>query len=1294
MRFRLALPLILFVVLATAASAAPAGAGRHFIIAFPDTLRHIAPLAYFDQPAQLVLFAQQSTRVTVVGPGIDSAVTVDASHSTTVLLPTVPAIYLTPADVALRRTYELRADSDIVVYAFFATMYGAEAFTPLPVEQWDTQYFVAGSPPSNVNDINYAFSEEQVRPLFAPSQFAIIAATDGTQVTTSGAFSRSITLDAGEAYLVEPTGVVGSKVDPIGTRIVASAPIAVIAGGTRTAGPGGGQTVGRPATTNSYQNVTIDWLAPTSRHGTVFVYDPVMRNNGDVPGELIRLVATSPGTTVVRASIGRMKSIAQGDTFEIATATPMDPATVGPIVITTSRPAEAVLVTGHYVRSAPTGNYVDANTWATTLVEMTPRERWVTYSRFRTPDIRPGLEHWAIVAADSAARVWIDGQEVALRLLRSPLRTVAYGEMRLDSGDHQLRTSGGLAAAVIHGRARGSEAFKPPLANPGEKLPGYARREGGAPDDGRDQPMHPSTYSESMAYSYSYPIVGLEMSDSISVTSERSCDSTVYEVVHHSALWTGLSYQKAPGATNAVLQVTPRMKGTEIIGYRFRFAPIDRRIAATMTVIVRSAAADWPITYHYDPEFIDVSPTRVYFSNAPVGIAVTASASVRNRGDGEITVTGVRMLDGTRGFSVAANLPAILAPGEQLPIRITFTGAAKLSTYRDSVVVTTECGRGSGAVLADTRDVPSEPVPTIDTVDWRERWLSTLNACTKSGVAAYDSIVTIADLGDAPFTVASLELVGADADSGFFRLDRSDRTTSIEPGDIIAPATAGGGPYRQRVLFLPHDERAYACLVRLATTDADTVYGELRGVGIESHIVIDPDPLDAGTIGFAGVLTAVRCTATVHAPPTRALTVRELAITGVDASAFVFDNSGGFQAPRAGDSATWWVLTPGDQRDVPLLFIPSDTGSAVASLEATGDHSRCDDSTITLLGRSVPPIAVGEVRPIARSACGDTVVRVILVNRSTATVTLGRLDITPADEFGLAVPIAVPRAIAPGDTLVLAIRYAPVRIGIARARIDLDIVDVPGGRLLQNVRVSFTADARGDTLSAHVVPPARMAIGAMSIVRVLLDDPSTAIEPGALRLMAGWNPNVLRLLRVRTDGTLLEGWNATIDRLEDDTLEATFTPGANPVLARGGILAKLEFLPFLGPDTLSEVSATLVASARPCVETMVEPGVAHLDSICGLTNRLFELFPASALKLAAAPNPFARATTIAFSLAVPSHARLEILDALGRRVAVLVDDDLGAGDHTAAFDADVSGLYLVRLVAGEAVTSAPVWRVP
>lgn len=63
------------------------------------------------------------------------------------------------------------------------------------------------------------------------------------------------------------------------------------------------------------------------------------------------------------------------------------------------------------------------------------------------------------------------------------------------------------------------------------------------------------------------------------------------------------------------------------------------------------------------------------------------------------------------------------------------------------------------------------------------------------------------------------------------------------------------------------------------------------------------------------------------------------------------------------------------------------------------------------------------------------------------------------------------------------------------------------------------------------------------------------------------------------------------------------------------------------------------------------------------------------------PNPFNPSTQIEFALPHAAHVRLDVFDAAGRRVAVLVDGIHSAGRHAVTFDAAAltSGVYLYRL---------------
>ncbi len=87
--------------------------------------------------------------------------------------------------------------------------------------------------------------------------------------------------------------------------------------------------------------------------------------------------------------------------------------------------------------------------------------------------------------------------------------------------------------------------------------------------------------------------------------------------------------------------------------------------------------------------------------------------------------------------------------------------------------------------------------------------------------------------------------------------------------------------------------------------------------------------------------------------------------------------------------------------------------------------------------------------------------------------------------------------------------------------------------------------------------------------------------------------------------------------------------------------------------------------------------------------------PTPALALGLEPNPTAGAVTV--HVTVPGGpVRLDVLDALGRRVATLTDGTLAAGGHAVSWEPSraAPGVYVVRLVAGGTVATQRLTLVP
>jgi endonuclease/exonuclease/phosphatase family metal-dependent hydrolase len=94
------------------------------------------------------------------------------------------------------------------------------------------------------------------------------------------------------------------------------------------------------------------------------------------------------------------------------------------------------------------------------------------------------------------------------------------------------------------------------------------------------------------------------------------------------------------------------------------------------------------------------------------------------------------------------------------------------------------------------------------------------------------------------------------------------------------------------------------------------------------------------------------------------------------------------------------------------------------------------------------------------------------------------------------------------------------------------------------------------------------------------------------------------------------------------------------------------------------------------------PVLAHFDLM--MTSAADGPATAGAAPLApAAPSPFGLSTTLTVTLARAAVVRLDVVDVLGRTVAVLLDGTLAAGDHPARLDGArlAPGVYVARLTA-------------
>jgi len=1295
--------IVIILAVALCALAAPdavraqsTAAGRRFLVAFPDTIRNLPMrrVEYFTEPtfydvASMILFSEDTARVRLRGPRVVIDTVVVPGRSTVIRLDSLQRVFVTTLfGQPSRDLYEITADRDVSLTCYFATTYGAEAFSPLPVEQWGTTHAVVSLPPDSVLHVmTYITQEEdQYGARRSPEQVVVIAALDGTRITfepedTLELVPRTtISLDAGEAMQHKFDGwsrPYRPSLGMVGTRITSNKPIGVLSGNARVAT---GDLPVAPVTRNSIKNPLVEWVRPTAMRGRSFAY----RSFGDIAGartgERLRIIATGPGSTTVTTTAGPWgdRVMRQGSVTDLY-LTENDTFDLRSFEIRASGPIEVVAVSGAWTGLGKLSTDPDFPpeilAWSPAMTTLTPHDAWFDRSRFHAPVYPVQLQHNLTIVADAAAELTLDDVPITTmtRVFGSSMQCIT---MPIAPGDHVVRSRRGRFSGTVSGRARGWEAFRPMGVRPG-----------GGSLDGSNAPAHVATYAENIAVSYAYPLTGTPMPpDSFAVDTARACDSLLV-----AARTVGLSlidssrYQVTIGdSSNVIVRRDSILDGDLHVGWRVvvRPARTDADARAIVTVVdAFGTRRTFVFTYTAAP--LAVAPSRVELFSIPVGVVRSTTVTITNRTDVPITIAAIDLANGSSGFALpdAPLRDITLAAGGDYAQRVTFVGTEYDSVHRDTILLRGDCLDERIPLMARTTDVVPKPLPVIEGYDWRERWLSSRNACTKNDTVQYTGVVRLQNEGDRAFTVSSAELL--ESDGGAFALDTSLAAETIRAGESLEPDENGVRSRVQRVVFAPVEERAHRGVYRVITDGGDTLDAVLSGIGIESHIAVDPVALDLGSLVLDSPGDELaRASVTISARPTRPLTVRELRLDG--SAAIRIDRAGGFVPPDPTDPATWWRLMPGESRVVPIVFAPLDTGFATARLSASGDHARCDDSVAAITAHAYRIEVDVDVALTPTFGCAPGDGRLSVVNRSPVGVMLASVAIVPTGTFVQEPPVPLPARIEAGATLDLPLRFLPPAPGVHAATAELVVRDSSGGGLERRISVALASTTESIALRARIDSTHGLP-GEHVTASVWMDDGDGIDESLALaaitelEIAVSCDARVLRLLGSSTDGGALDGWAQTVLE-QSDTLYRVRLTGPR-ALATSGRLLTLLLRGHLGPVVTSPLALTVTPSTERCVDVASSPGLFRLDSICGMSLRMITLLEEGYALREARPSPTTGSTTIAFSIPVNAPLRIELLNASGARVALLVDGSMGPGSFEVTWDASgvASGVYYCRM---------------
>ncbi len=710
----------------------PGTGGVRYRIAFPDTVTNTLDTRYPNNrvrnESSLWIFSPVKNKVKITNSsGASTVLNLDAGKFK-VYTPsgaTAVDVYNSP----VRRTFLVEADQPIVLYCYFASVQGAEAWAPAPTDRWGKKFQAASIPGEAVNDIGIAGETEVPSvPKPAPALILVIADRDSTIVTLRlapkvglyGNPPTTVMLNEGEAYqfvsIVDTTPGADSQEDIGGTVIQSNKPIGVVTGNCRA------QAVFDQAglKNNAYKGPMFEWVPPIEQLGRNFVFLPSWDNHrpgigaiGERLREFVRVYnyrdAELGGQFLPPGGVTAQDFTVKPDSLrEFAFGA------AAAVSFRTNAPAMAMMHSSAIVRfngSTPCFRGIPCfsySAWVPYMVEMTPREQWTTFAPYYAPTNPGTMQHYVSVVTDTITMKSIvrdNGSPFPFNR-KIPGTDLVWGTMGVAAGgDNWLMSTNGKGfGGVVFGMMEGGEEYRPGAAR--KKDGASAGLAGGG--QGGPEAQHPCEYEEYNGLAYGYPLAPgrrvLYLVDTLRIdTLSRPCGELTILAEFQDSDASGFSSIRLDPTTsiNAKLIMVSPLAINDIVGrtsVTVRVVPIDPLKAAQATVLIESAAGQsWSVSTSYRPDHLDLDfPALLEFGSVPADSIVTRTVTIHNTADHPIVITSIDAVGGTSGFTVdPLALPLQIAPGASIQVGIRFSPKAGTRDYALSLTLLLGCGQRS-----------------------------------------------------------------------------------------------------------------------------------------------------------------------------------------------------------------------------------------------------------------------------------------------------------------------------------------------------------------------------------------------------------------------------------------------------------------------------------------------------------------------------------------------------------------------------------------------------------------------
>ena len=1229
------------------------------------------------------------------------------------------------------------SDKPITVTVYNGKSTTSDGYLAIPVNSWGTQYVSACYYVDQYREGARILDCYQTP---RPGEFAVIASEDSTIVNVApstqtlgnvryGQIAR-VMLHKGQIYQVQDGGeqmrsirnqIVGT--DLTGSVITSNKPVGLLSGHVRTS----------IANEHWSADHLVEMLPPRNALGKRYMVVPF----GDrIGGDIVRIVSTVGFLTRVTISSGVKgdETVLLRNTGDFA-----DYDIVDPIVITSDQP---LLVT-HYSRSQDAARLPDSSFYSffdPDMVVVTPEEQFVNGAVFQTlsndsamvwADNRLQLytkfrKHFVALVGERETfdATLLNGRRIAAHTVldRGVFASTGFAWAIIEvphDQTHIIESEGKFGGYVYGVGAVDSYAWPigsglrqfdivdrdPPVLS-ARSLCGTS--EIIAVDSGRSQLGLNDFWMDTAAsvnatFTKTFVIIGDELSlgyvrakdprqpafariwaedlagqrTSIDVVVSTSIPSFSHDTISMGYVQVGRTYSRPFTITNSgpsQLHVDSiyLKRGREFtLDKRYRditVAPDGGMLTANVLYMTLTKATSYdtlcvvadcqeylfPLVAHAAAP--QITTTGWDFGRVRVGRAPTRRIVVGNPGDAPLRVDSA-VIEGA-SFTIVNELqwPVIIQPG------------------RDTVAL-------------DVVFTPSATKQFTGVVRFYSDVVDSVALAPLVGVGIYPSLVIgghnygRVQLGDT--ACALVPIVNIGSDTAFLReLTLPDPQTFIADQSVFNNPRQPGGAYPLApgdtlwvpVCFAPLAEREYFNDISPRNDDDLTATNTLTGSGYRLRATIG-----GADMGRRWVGSPKDSTVYVTNVGTDPITITRIYLGGGDV--------GDFRIDTLDQEIT---LAPGARHPIPLVFNPLVAGHREASIHATTTSRHQPQLDSVLIGFGLVAMSSDTLLfndSIAYS-CEDRGGTVVIVNEGNTPLTIA--SITYASQP----PIMTLNAPEPGYTIAvgesLELNFALAfngYQGVTSGSVSWTFEEPPNASQRREYTRDFTIVSTPQAYTASATTPGEVLSGVTYNIAVRID---TALRVDVvereLRIDVEFDPTMSWFDAASwIPGTVVGPW-----RLGDaipgapGNIALTIHAAGAPFPISGVALPPLPFKAFVGERERDTLRITLKAVGNDCAPLFATSASVSLDSICGLSERLFQYTGSPFNLLQNRPNPTDDKTEISFTLSIEAHTQLAIFDAEGRLVATLIDRVLPAGDYAIPLDVAKfpTGAYFYRLTSG------------